>query len=393
MRNIKTIIKKELTRFLYDKKLLFTAVFMPGILMYLMYTVMGNFMQASLTVEDDYIYQVAAYGLPESVESMLKGTSVDIQSIEDLSQVDTYIDSVETEELDLVLVFSEEFDASVAEYDIVSGEIAPQVEMFYSSKSAKSSTAYFLLENMFSQYETGLANKFDINAGEKQYDLATNEEVLTNYWAKLLPMLILVLLASACISLAPDAVAGEKERRTINTLLVTPIKRSNLAVGKIVSLSILAIMSGIVSCLGLFLSLPSVMDMTNDGINASMYTLKEYIGLAMVIITTVLVMITITTILSTSAKSVKEANAWAAPFNFIVMAIGCSGLVISPAELAPMMYAIPIFNSTQCFNAILSFNLNITNVLITIGSNLVWVSLLVFVLTKMFNSEKVMLNS
>ena len=39
------------------------------------------------------------------------------------------------------------------------------------------------------------------------------------------------------MAIAPSAIAGEKERGTIATLLVTPMRRNELALGKVVSLS------------------------------------------------------------------------------------------------------------------------------------------------------------
>jgi ABC-type Na+ efflux pump permease subunit len=56
----------------------------------------------------------------------------------------------------------------------------------------------------------------------------------------ILPFLILSFLFSGCLAVTPESIAGEKERGTIATLLVTPIKRRELAIGKIISLSILA---------------------------------------------------------------------------------------------------------------------------------------------------------
>ena len=41
------------------------------------------------------------------------------------------------------------------------------------------------------------------------------------------------------MSVAPESIAGEKDRGTIATLLVTPLKRTHLAIGKIISLAII----------------------------------------------------------------------------------------------------------------------------------------------------------
>ena len=44
MRNILTIFKKEFTRVIKDKRLAFSVILMPGLMIYLIYSLMGNMM-------------------------------------------------------------------------------------------------------------------------------------------------------------------------------------------------------------------------------------------------------------------------------------------------------------------------------------------------------------
>ena len=63
-------------------------------------------------------------------------------------------------------------------------------------------------------------------------------------FSSLLPMLLMMFLYSGCASVAPESIAGEKERGTIATMLITPTKRSDIAIGKILALAIIALLSG-----------------------------------------------------------------------------------------------------------------------------------------------------
>ena len=51
---------------------------------------------------------------------------------------------------------------------------------------------------------------------------------------------------------------------------------------------------------------------------------------------------------------------------------------------------IPMYNSVQCFAAIFTFNIDMVAILLTFVSNLLYATVLGFILTKMFNSEKIM---
>ena len=57
---------------------------------------------------------------------------------------------------------------------------------------------------------------------------------------------------------------------------------------------------------------------------------------------------------------------------------------------SPLWRLIPLFNSIICLGDIFSFEYSIVNIVITCVSNLVYLTALSVVLSKMFNSEKIM---
>ena len=112
----------------------------------------------------------------------------------------------------------------------------------------------------------------------------------------------------------------------------------------------------------------------------------------LVIIVSALLFTTILTIISTYAKSVKEATSLATPLMLVVSLVGMSGMMTGESSSSLALYLIPIYNSIQCFGSILSSAIDPFAIIITIGVNIGYISLGVFLLTKMFNSEKIMFN-
>ena len=49
------IIKKEFARFFGDKRVVFTTILMPGLLIYLIYSFMGTGMRKQLDTDDGYV--------------------------------------------------------------------------------------------------------------------------------------------------------------------------------------------------------------------------------------------------------------------------------------------------------------------------------------------------
>ena len=382
---ILTIMKKELARFFGDKRTV-AGVLLPGVMIYVLYSCMGTAMGSVFGVEEDYVPSIQAVRLPQSIAALADSAGMALTEGEEAG-LPAAMDQVAGQELDLLVVFPEDFDQAVADYSVASGEPAPHVEVYYSSVSTASQSAYMAFTGLLDSYESLLANKFDVNAGEGVYDLATAEESTGALFAMLMPMLLMMFLYSGCSAVAPESIAGEKERGTIATMLVTPIRRSDIAVGKILALAVITVLSGASSALGTILSLPNLMGGAAGEMNANIYGVRDYLLLAAVILSTVLLLVTLVALLSAFAKTVKEAQTYAVPLMILVMVLGITGMFGGGASQNLAVYAIPLYNSVQCIVGIFSFSLLGQAVALTAAVNGAATLLGVFVLTRMFNSE------
>ncbi len=389
--NMLTIIKKEFVRFFGDKRLVFTTVLLPGLMIYVLYTFMGQGIMNQFETSEDYVYQIYAENLPQSAQMMLEKMPVEVEKTEK-GEREAIKELIANKELDLLLVFPEDFDAAVAAYDSMNAgsEAAPLIAMYYNSTNTGSNSAYRMMTEAFDTYEALLANKFDINAGEDDYDLASEKDETGQFFSMMLPMLMMIFLFSGCMAIAPESIAGEKERGTIATLLVTPMKRSHLALGKIISLSIIGLLSGISSFVGTMLSLPSMMAGASDTLSASVYTATDYAMLLLVILTTVLVIVAALSVISAFSKSVKEASNAIMPLMIIVMVVAVTSMMTDGAPTEWYFYLIPFYNSVQCMNGVFGFTYLPMNIVITLVSNLVYTLILAGGLAKIFDSEKIM---
>ncbi len=382
---ILTIMKKELARFFGDKRTV-AGVLLPGVMIYVLYSFMGTAMGSVFGVEEDYVPSIQAVRLPQSIAALADSAGMALTEGEEAG-LPAAMDQVAGQELDLLVVFPEDFDQAVADYSVASGEPAPHVEVYYSSVSTASQSAYMAFTGLLDSYESLLANKFDVNAGEGVYDLATAEESTGALFAMLMPMLLMMFLYSGCSAVAPESIAGEKERGTIATMLVTPIRRSDIAVGKILALAVITVLSGASSALGTILSLPNLMGGAAGEMDANIYGVRDYLFLAAVILSTVLLLVTLVALLSAFAKTVKEAQTYAVPLMILVMLLGVTGMFGGGASQNLAVYAIPLYNSVQCIVGIFSFSLQGQAVALTAAVNGAATLLGVFVLTRMFNSE------
>ncbi len=385
---IVAIMRKELARFFGDKRMV-VSILLPGVLIYVMYSFMGQAMGSLYGVEEDYVPTVQVVNLPESVSALVEASGgVNLLETE-VSAVEDAKAAVAEQGLDLLAVFPTDFDQAVAAYDPTSGGAAPNVEIYYNAASTASQSTYMMFTSLLDAYEAQLANKFDINAGGDTYNLASEKDTAGTYFASLMPLLLMIFLYSGCVAVAPESIAGEKERGTIATMLITPIRRGDIAVGKILALAVVALLSGASSAVGTVLSLPKLMGAASDELSANIYGAQDYLLLAAVILSTVLLLVTLISILSTFAKTVKEAQTYVMPLMILVMVLGVTAMFGGGAKTELWYYLIPLYNSVQCMVGVFSFSTVTTGVAAALAANAVYTVLGVFVLTRMFNNEKI----
>ena len=395
MKNILTVMKKELRRFLGDRRMLLTLL-LPGLLIYIVYSLMGGALSNAMGGGGDVQYRVLTHNLPESVQSITRQAGLNItydacpdctgeHSPEDIAT------GINEGGYHAYLVFPENFDQAIAAYDPASGQLAPGVMIYYNSSDAESAAAYSTLLALLNALESSMANRFDVNVSpDTVFDVATEEDVTGMLFSMLMPLLLVIMMFSSCMAMTAESIAGEKERGTIATLLITPIKRSELALGKIAALSIMSLLGGLCSFVGVLLALPKLMGGEAMGaVDASVYTLGDYATILVVILSTILVFVSLIAVLSALANSVKEASTLVSPLMLVVTVIGVSGMFTGGAK-SPALFLIPVYNSVQCISGVFSLDYAPLQIILTVVSNLVTAGLFVVLLTRLFNNERVM---
>jgi len=389
--NIWTIIKKEFARFFGDRQLIFTAVIMPGLLIYLIYSLMGTGINNMIADSENQQITLRVENMPESMNELMTSYICPFCKLETASFTQDDIDKLDSKDVNTLLVrFPADFDQQVEDYNSFETEEVPNIEVYYNSANMAVSAFKQKVCSDIMEYNRGYTiNRVD-EENPTQYDVA-DESIGAMIWSKILPMLILMMLFSGVMAIAPSAIAGEKERGTIATLLVTPMKRNELAIGKIVSLSCIALLSGISSFIGIALSLPNMISAEDANLGFD-YTFNDYIALMFIIFSSVLIMASAVSLLSALAKDVKNAGTMITPFMLVVMLCGLVPLMQDGASESVTSYFIPFYNSIQAMTAVFAHDLNWGFVAVTLGANIIFAGIAVWGLTKMFNSEKIMFN-
>lgn len=399
MHSIFTIVKKELRRSFTDTRVLL-GMLLPGLIIFIMYTLMGNIFSNVEEKQKSYKnFIVRVENMPENDTFKNYFTSKEYEITDIYTNIDTktviskdeFLTKIKDKEADMYIIYPLNFLAMAEAHRLDETKPTPNVEIFYNSAKDESNFIFDEYTNFLSEYESSKCNMFDVNNSESTiYNLVNKDDASKKFLSMMLPFLLIIFLFSGAMSFCADSFAGEKERGTMATLLMTPTKRSQIAIGKIIALSVMAIVSATASFIGILFSLPKMLGSASSQFNFNVYGFGTYVLLFLVLISVTLVFIAILGTLSAFAKSVREASSLCIPVMILVMLIGISGFMSSTASTNPVYYLIPVYNAVQSLTAILSTNVNSLCLLVCVLSNLVYVFIIVFILAKMLNSEKIM---
>ena len=391
MRNVWTIFKKEIYRVISDSRLVITVFLIPGLTIYLMYSLLGNVIQNQMTQVDEHRTVIHQENMPLSYQTMLESLfSVNVQPLE-LDDDAAIEAAVLTGDIDIVIRFEDNFEVLIDQVSRV-----PEVIIYFNQSRQNSSMGYSRVMTAMNQYREvkiidRLNNPDDYFVFSVQSENIMDESVATGQGvAMLLPMLVVIFLFAGAMSIGPDAIAGEKERGTIATLLITPIKRREIALGKVMSLAVLAFASALSSFIGVLLSLPTLLQLEGGQSTMGIYGFKEYFAILVVLMSTVLFIVGVVAVISAYAKTIKEASMLIMPLYFIAIIIGILNSFSTETNSDLWVHFVPIYGSITILSNIFMFDWQFMHLVVIVVSSVVYTSIFVMILNRMFQSEKMM---
>lgn len=177
-------------------------------------------------------------------------------------------------------------------------------------------------------------------------DVAQNEERAANVWSKLFPALLIIMSVTGAFYPAIDLGAGEKERGTMETLLISPAKRSEIVIGKFLTVLLFSFTTAILNLISMGLTgwhmLSSAAGSSLDGLgDMALPGWGSLIWVVLLAIPLAALFSAISLALGLFAKSSKEGQYYLTPLLMVTM--GLTVFCISPqVELTPYYSILPI---------------------------------------------------
>lgn len=400
LKSLLLVARKELRRVFTDKRLVITSFLLPMISIAIIYSLMGIMIGRAEEDIKSHITRLSGINVPLVIQEIIRSDQTIELSTENTSTSEAEKALLEGE-IDYYIEFDEDFDLKIVNFQ--SGDI-PIVRGLYSPKHDYSIQANYKINSLMEGYRhITLANRLGDEAYIQVYEMESGEinipqenRGIDRGFASMIPLLVSIFIFAGAMGIGIDSIAGEKERGTMASMLITPIDRALIIGGKILSLSVVALISMSSSFMGVLISIPfsaRIFSSTGSFEFSQLAMSSGDLGLFLIsMIGLVGMYVSVIAVLSMIANSVKEAGAYITPAYMLVMISGFMNMFGSSDSSRIFQY-IPIYNNLISMNKILSGDGSITLSVISLLTSIGVTLIMLFIARSLIEKEKIVFPS
>jgi len=396
-KNVRLLFSKELLGAVRDRRTLILTVFFPLIFYPLILSVMGRFNEAE---------RVRLETLTPAVLLVNQSEDATFQSELDRSDAFYWLseDSVESGLEDLQ---SKQGNLLMHVVKESGGEgVGLDVTLYYDQSDQ---FAFAAAEQVRSFLETYLARVVNDKLGElgidyesltppitiQSVDVATGESIGRMIMSRLLPYFMVLAILTGAMGLGAEITAGEKERSTIATLLVSQLSRTEIVLGKFLTVLTASLVSSLLSAIGLLIGVRFFGGgLAPTGSSGAIFSLDltAFGWMLVVLVPLAVILAALVIIVGSYARSQKEASTFLLPIYMVIVLVGMISMTGS-VTFEGARYLIPVANALYALQAIILGEAALQNLFYTLAANVISGGLLIAAAVQLFKREAVLFRS
>ncbi len=398
LKNVRLLFAKELRGALRDRRTLFLTVIFPLIFYPMVMSVMSRFNEAErvrietmiptvLVVDhaDDGVFTEALN--QETTFYRVRFTEVDrgLRALsDDAGHVLMVVEKGEGGEglgLDVTLYY-DQTDQYAA---LAAGKVRSFLEIY--------------LQDVVRTKLTALGVDYDALSPPltvEAVDVATGESFGRMILSRLLPYFMVLAILTGAMGLGAEITAGEKERSTIATLLVSQLSRTEIVLGKFLTVLTVSLVSSLLSAIGLLIGVRFFGGgLTPAGVSgAAVFQIgpATFGWILLVLIPLAIILAALVIIVGSYARSQKEASMYLLPVYMIIVLIGMVSMT-GGGGFEGARFLVPVVNALYALQAIILGDVVFQDLLFTLGANIVAGAVLIVLAVRLFKREAVLFRS
>jgi sodium transport system permease protein len=389
------VYKKEMLEMFRDKRTIFSTILLPFILYPLIFVGTFSLMsrqtakleeKGAVIAVADSVQDNASHLILKEIQAIphfqimpYSTASEKLYKDKTIGSIVTIRDSLQTGQIPVYLI-TVQMDKSTDQGKLITDKLNGALK--------KSETA--ILKQRLS--DRGISAEFITIINVRQQDTSSPQKKLGSLLGSILPYLLIMLLIAGASVVAGDLVAGEKERKTLETLLVSSAHRNEIVLGKYLTIITFALINVAVNLISLYFSMRNIASQSGLQMAGVKFPLNGFLVLFLALIPLATLYAALLLSISTFSRNMKEARSYEQPILLVSMLLAMSSFF--PAiELNNGLALIPVINISLLFKAVMMSDYKMTHLLLTIGSTLVLDIAAIFMTVKLFSNEAVLFRS
>ena len=395
------VYRKELLDTLRDRRTLISMIVVP-LLLFPVLTIGFGALAAKLVQkarqEASAIMILGAEHAPTLAATIRKQDGFEVVAL-----AEDYVARINDKKLRAAIEFPPQFEEALQTNvgSPASGE-RPTVKLYYYTGELRSQFALRDLQRILRAYRDQLVEARLAGRGlspdvlepfeSKEENVASPEKVGGNVLGGLLPYFIIILCLTGAMYPAIDLSAGEKERGTIETILASPVGRTELVMGKFLMVLTASLTTAALSLGSFAVTLSAAAEFTQRMSRAGLPFVISAKGVAMVFLMVLPLAVLFSAALlalALLARSYKEAQSYLQPL-MIVAILPAIAAMLPGVELNAKLALIPILNVSLVSKEILTGNYPWELIGLIFASTCVYAAAALFVAVRQFQRESVL---
>ena len=397
--SILTIYLKDMKEILRDRKTLIFMLLLPTLVVPVLMNVMIGFISRAEKKARTETLSFAIFGaefLPELADAFTEEEGFEKVNIPAPEEIES---AISENQIKFGLVIPQE-----VRKQFESGEQVA-VQLYYNNASVASKVkdrAGKVIEEVSKRWRLNRLAGLGLDTAEKRENLlspitieehgtANMREVLGERLGGMLPYLFIIFCFMGAMYPAIDIGAGEKERGTLETLLLAPIRRNRVVLGKFLVIFTTGLTAALLSLtsIGLMLAVKGQEVTGPLGEVIESISVVDLVLIGAMLIPTAAIFASLLLSISIYAKSFKEASSYCGPLNFLVIIPALVGL-LPWVELDWIRAMVPITNISLAIKELVKGTMNYHMLVAILGSNFIIAGALLVFCTKWFEREAVL---
>ncbi|MFO1094075.1 MAG: ABC transporter permease subunit [Planctomycetaceae bacterium] len=187
-------------------------------------------------------------------------------------------------------------------------------------------------------------------------DLAEEDQIAASVWSKLFPALLVIMAITGAFYPAIDVGAGEKERGTMETLLICPATRTEIVTGKFLTVLLFSLATAFLNLLSMGFTGKYTLEMAGGAAkalgNVSLPPPSALVWLIVLAVPLAALFSALSLAFAMFARSSKEGQYYLTPL--LMVTIGLTLFCLNPAvEITPYYSILPVMGPALLLKALL----------------------------------------